>query len=448
MSEQLYFEENAALARSFFEDYYCKHFKLNDPDFRQIELVISPQCNLGCKYCYINAHRNDIFNPCLYNEEATIKNLQLILNWMDKWDYGGYVEIFSGELLAQKIGYEVLNIIYNHYKDKPKEKRLKGIVIPTNFTFVIDEKCYNQVLDFYKKFQDLEIEFRLSVSCDGMEMDKANRPFAHHLDIPFDVEYNDTYYDKVFELSKIMNTGFHPMIYSNNISKWIDNFNWFQKKFEEYNIPWNNLYLLTVRNQEWNKQDILDLRDFITYIFNWSYNNFDDDEDFLQWMKEDGFNILGAPFRYGGDRNHGMTCSIQKSLSIRVSDMAILPCHRLGYKDFIEGYLVEKDGDLDVEFRNPELHIAIQGLVKNQLPRCSECLIRNFCIGPCLGANYEFSKNLFCTPPTVCMVQYMAMKTILDNLHSHNLFHKFLKLFPVDYSAELIRIDNELKEYI
>lgn len=34
------------------------------------------------------------------------------------------------------------------------------------------------------------------------------------------------------------------MVYSKDISKWIDNFEWFQVKMKEYDIPWYEIYLL------------------------------------------------------------------------------------------------------------------------------------------------------------------------------------------------------------
>jgi len=48
--------------------------------------------------------------------------------------------------------------------------------------------------------------------------------------------------------------GFHPMIYSNKIEYWIDNFLWFQKMFYKYGINPFNVYLLEVRNVEWLPQ--------------------------------------------------------------------------------------------------------------------------------------------------------------------------------------------------
>jgi len=56
------------------------------------------------------------------------------------------------------------------------------------------------------------------------------------------------------------------MIYSNHIDKWIDNFIWFQDKFKEYDIYPFVLYLLEVRNAEWNKSQIIDMGIFMRFL--------------------------------------------------------------------------------------------------------------------------------------------------------------------------------------
>jgi hypothetical protein len=105
-----------------------------------------------------------------------------------------------------------------------------------------------------------------------------NRPYGKQLDLLNNDFRDDEYYDKVFKFAKEFNFGFHPMIYSNNIEKWIDNFNWFQEQFKNYDLPWPNIYLLQVRNKEWDEKSNLEFYNFIRYLIKWSWEKINNKE--------------------------------------------------------------------------------------------------------------------------------------------------------------------------
>jgi radical SAM protein with 4Fe4S-binding SPASM domain len=410
---------------------------------KNIELIISPQCNLGCKYCYIHRHRETLFNPCLFNPETTISNLKLLLEWLKNNNLNPTFEIFSGELLAQDIGWQVLDTILEYERTVDQELRIPEIRIPTNFTFLCDENLTEKISTIIDDFNKLGIKLLLSASFDGKYMEE-NRPFVRQLDIPIDVKRDDEYYDKAFEFIEKTGSGIHPMIYGKNIDKWIQNFDWFQEKMAQHGIDWSAIYLLQVRNPEWSDDEIIELMNFIRHIYYYAWDKNEHDKRKMKYffLNKRGFNILSE---MSGVQSRGMGCSIQKSLQIRLSDFAVVPCHRLGYDDLILGYFKpDQQKGLKFEAKNPELMIAIQGYHRHCCPTCEHCDIRSLCMGQCLGAAQEANYNMFSTIPTVCKMihaTYIAIMQCLietdcceiyaETLHTPEQLQEFNKLREV-----------------
>lgn len=449
--EQIYEQENQKLADYFMEEYFYKIFRLPKPQDtterikypRYLELIISPKCNLGCNYCYIHHHKKDIFNECLFNAEDTLKNVQLVMDWLDKNNYVMPLEIFSGELFAQEIGFQVLDIIYNSQVKLPCEKRIPYITIPTNYTFICSDELTQRILDIYNNFKEIGIRICFSASFDGKFMEQ-NRPYIKDLDIPIQVVRDDEYYDKAFTFIKKVNGGLHPMVYSKDISLWKDNFMWFQEMMAKYDIDWRHIYLLQVRNEEWTMDEIKALQEFIEFLYEFAWNKCEQDSDkmveFL--LHEMGFNLLAEPYNRC---DRGLTCAIQSTLHVRASDLKVYPCHRLGYESFYCGELIpDEDSVLKYKNNNIELLNLICGVNKKYLPHCTSCIVRDNCIGPCLGANYESNKNMFVTPPTVCLVMHAIVTTSVKMMNKYNLFDQLSKFIDEQMMAGLKLVEKEL----
>lgn len=79
--------------------------------------------------------------------------------------------------------------------------------------------------------------------------------------------------------------------------------------FTKYDIPWECIYLLQVRNVEWNKQQIKDMQHFITYLYDFAWEHVGMNRDALKdWLfKGTGFNMLSQPY---GSVGRGLTCGI------------------------------------------------------------------------------------------------------------------------------------------
>lgn len=391
----------------------------------------------NCDYCYISKYRGTTFPEAIYDNTNIINNLGKIVRWMD---YNGFtcpIDIFSGEPLAQRIGYEVLDYIYDFYKDKPAERRPKHVVIPTNFSFIASDEWTARVEDLLDKYENIGMPLYLSASFDGKYMD-SNRPYVHDLDIPLRAERDDAYYDKIFEFAKKHKCGFHPMIYYRGIDDWKRNFDWFQEMYVKHGIEWDNLYLLQVRNAGWTPEQNKSMYDFLRYLIDFAWDKCGHNYNkFACFMGEGqrGFNILSEIFN---TCSRGIGCGMQASFGVRLSDMSHHICHRTMYPDLKLGELVDDpDTVLRYKTQNAELGLTAYGFSTSVQPACIRCPIKHLCIGGCLGAQYEANRDLFSPIQSVCQNSWWLVKAIVDGFEAIGVLDTWCEGLPKDKVREI-----------
>lgn len=136
-----------------------------------------------------------------------------------------------------------------------------------------------------------------------------------------------------------------------------------------------------------------------------------DAQEFVEALFRDGFNILKAPLTTVG---RGMGCSIQSCLTIRIGDLAIVPCHRTAYEPFVSGHLIVEDGKITkIKALNPEVMMAIFSMDGKEQPVCESCLLKHLCTQGCLGSQFETTGDLFTPIPTVCRLQHAKMAAMI-----------------------------------
>ncbi len=451
-------EENDALIASFLSRTFLRGFK--DPgneklvNFRSLEIMLNYKCNLGCKYCYVHKFGDQLYPIEYQGEEAILKNVGILLDWLKVNDFDPKIEVFSGETFSQDIGFKVLDLILD---------KLKGnngpLVIPTNFTFLLSEHQTKRVEEVLMKSREHGPQIILSASFDG-KFQEANRPFRGMIEgcdvSPEGVwtwEYNDKedprddgYYDRCFAFAKKWRCGFHPMVYSGGIENWKDNFLWFQEKFKEFGISWTNLYLLEVRNVEWSVQQVRDYSDFVEFLIRWSWEkcgcDFQKFKEFVFARK--GFNILHGPLSTIG---RGMGCSIQGTVVVRAGDLAIVPCHRTCYPHLVYGkFKVEGDEITGIDVYNPELWIAITSLKTTSFPYCETCTINQLCPSGCLGSQLEVTGDLFTPIPTVCRMFFAKMATFVRVFKDLGIYDQMLGTINPRKQLAFRELEKVLKE--
>jgi radical SAM protein with 4Fe4S-binding SPASM domain len=338
----------------------------------------------------------------------------MLLGWLHENNYQPKMEIFSGETLMQDIGYEILEMVVYFCSS------YKGIIIiPTNMNFVMNDKLLDKFLSIKSKANELGVGIHLSASIDGIYCD-SNRPFRN------DKLQRD--YNKIFSFAKEHNISFHPMVYSEEIEHWQDNFLWFQEMFKKYDIPWDALYLLEVRNSEWTLDQIKEFDKFLRFVILWIRKQLGhlNDNDFFQFaLKNKLFNLFSMFYTVG----RGTGCSIQSTMQVRTADLTVFPCHRLTYDYFkMYTFITENDKIVGVEGINPELTIAHQVMNHKIFPYCQGCLLKNLCGGQCLGSMYENTGDMFTPIPTVCLLEHTKIKSIINTLYEIGVFPDNLHL--------------------
>jgi len=189
------------------------------------------------------------------------------------------------------------------------------IVIPTNSVFLFSDTATAEVERLIEKAKPISLI--LSLSVDGKYFDDLNRPHRAGL------KRTDEYYERAFQFAKKHNFGFHPMVYSNGIEHWVDNFLWFMQMYDKYEIPYGNLYLLEVRNAEWTPKQIIELCKFVRFIIKFGYMVVanEDAKRFVDIIARGRlFNMLGYVL---STTVRGISCSLQVAWMINLADLSV-----------------------------------------------------------------------------------------------------------------------------
>lgn len=418
------------LNRTFFDAWKDQKYKEDEykyGNYATIEVQLNAICDLQCKYCYYTNHREELYPAKLAKPDLVLKNLDILLDWLSENNYYPKFDLFSGEPFSQPIGFKALERIIDWHIEEGVDGE---IVIPTNFNFLFSEEKIEEVERLIIKGAEKNVRTFLSASVDGKYCDD-NRPFR-------DVSKSrtDEYYDKLFAFAKKWCFAFHPMIYSENIEKWKDNFLWFQGNFEKHDIPWTSIYLLEVRNVEWNVTQVKEFYKFMRFLVRWVYHKSNvKPEDFPKFVFERKMMNLFNMFSVGG---RGIGCSIQSGMEIRLGDLTTNLCHRSSYDGLnLFKFVVESGKIIDIEALNYNMMVAMYSADVNNFPWCENCAIRDLCTGQCLGAMYEVNKDPFIPIPTVCLLEHAKVAAMLDELWDLGLFKYFYGFTSKEESMKL-----------
>lgn len=424
------------LNKRFFERF--KNHKQDEKDpsvLDTVELFISTKCNLKCKYCYLVEKENELYPPELQDETNILKNLDSLLNYFIKENINPpRIDLFAGEIWGSSFSEEIFQKIYD-YKRNNKDINLNFLNIPSNFTFIINNKSCQIIENWIEKFKQIGIRFCFSASVDGLIVEEKVRPFKH---AGF-IRTEENFYNKMFAFCKKYNYGFHPMVSALDIEYWIENFQWWIKKLQEFDISSEHLMLLEVRDNNWTDDKINEYLKFLNYCIEY-YKNIYYKGNLKKFISQAFLipntykNISYINYSYVHFSNQ-MGCSVGTALTIRLGDLAIVPCHRTSYDKFIYGKFVTDTNNtiIDIKSFNTVLATKILTAHLDTYPKCDTCSIKEFCIRGCFGAQFENSNELFYPCNTVCKLfkakqkflkyKYLTEYNLLDiakNLYKDN----------------------------
>lgn len=446
--EEKYQEESNVLFESFLERYFYAEFRgeVGTPHGRAIELFIRGVCPSNCKYCYLIKHSKELYPLDCQDEKTILTNLRSFCEWYIEKKFKTNIVFFTGEIVKSGLLFKILDIFLEYFSDKTQPYRPRDIICPENCDFINDAALTEKMQQYIDKFKEIDIQFALSLSVDGKMMD-VNR----------DKEHSDEYYKRLSDFADRNFFGFHPMVSAFNIGKWKENFDWWTKSGEIAKAQGNYLMMLEVRDNNWTDEAVNQYLDFLNYVIDEEYKKYGDDKlafatrvfkhrNILSYYDNIGF---GATYGGGSDYDiSGLSCSVQKNLCIRLGDMAIVPCHRTSYEQFVTGFFKRDENNkiIGYECKNLEALIAVYNWNKDSSPWCCDCDVKYWCPGPCLGSDFESSGDMFKPPETVCKLfharsAFLLMKYeemgILDCAEKNNLFSPREKLIYENYKRKL-----------
>ena len=121
--------------------------------------------------------------------------------------------------------------------------------------------------------------------------------------------------------------------------------------------------------------------------------------------------------------------------------MTIVPCHRLAYKWFEMGKLKLPEVTI-TDSKKPELISAIYSAKVSNFPKCDYCMIKNICMGQCLGAQFEHSYDLFYPNEVVCALLHTKVRALIKGFKSIGVFDEITNSVNYDKSLALREADK------
>lgn len=384
-----------------------------------MELIIRPECNQKCEYCYV-ARYGDALYPHAerINNEQILKNIDILLDYIfnTKGIYIEHWELFAGDMFYDNLFFDVLDVFYKHL-DRLYEKYApvfvfnEGLILtPTNFSFITDDDKCKRVNEYIEKFRKFNWDIGFSVSTDGKYAvdTREKRPL------------DDAYFDKLFQWTQDHpRNGFHPIVAASNVKNAIQNYEWWRDMFDKWygpNDPRGFLpYFLEARNDEWTTENIQDYNRLLDFMVEDRLRMCNNDIDHLAYhlFRGDGLNgtLKGIEFSdmidvrvpETADKQERANCSLSSLFVVNMADLSLVPCHRLTYHQFRGGnFIVENDKIVGLQAKNATGFLNIIMLPGDALPKCANCIYTTICHRGCFGAQFEASGEVFLPALSVC----------------------------------------------
>lgn len=437
---EIYFEDDNLLFNNYlnnklFINEYSKEIIF--PSL-SINLIVRPECNQTCEYCYIYKYGDELYpKEQRVSNKITLSNIQKLLKYFLKRKcYIPRWELFAGDLFYDNLWFDLMDVFYEYFKemldiplleDTLKQKKIvSSISIPCNFSFCHDKNKVELVQKYIDKFAKLHVRIHFSYSHDGY----------YSLDVREKKELTEDYYNTVFNFIKKNGFGTHPMISYEGIKEGIQNYEWWKEQYKKYDLNYGDILpmFLEVRNDGWTKENIQDYLNLLNYMIEdrlkMCDNNIGEFAKHIFSFKE---KISKLPPMYNNDlirlkaeskQNTKITCNMGHGISIKSSNLTIVPCHRMAYPYFEAGQFVVKDGEIThIEIKNNvDAYYAMTNGNFLMFPKCAACEYRFFCMKGCLGSQYETFGDYNIPIQSVCDLFQAKIDFLFKKYHELGVF--------------------------
>ena len=436
-----------------------------------IELIFQTQCNQQCDYCYIHKYGKDLY-PIKVTKEETLNNINLIFDYIfcQRKNYLYEIELFGGDIFHNEIYFDVLDIydkylkeIKNNFKDIFNKQTT--ICCPCNLSWVVERphliEKFRKYSNYFKDEYNVFLSF--SWSTDGYYAVNSREKKV----------LTEEYFDTIFKFCQEFKCGYHPMVAPENIKTWCENYDWWMEKYEQYDLVrpgYFQPYLLEVRNDNWTPELTEYYCKFLRHLMEWRLKMCDNDIEKLSYhlLQGNGSNntLLGSR---GSDplilydkkgyykQEEGMGCSGQKLVHFDCSRLAIVPCHRTSYYQFIPAIFItdeEKKHIIDFKPNNVGSYITWRFHKTENEPICSHCSYYKICKQGCLGSQFESTGELYMPITSLCNFYktiyeflYKLYKEygIIDFINTQEWFHN--QQYAWDWLKDKMRQEGDLNGF-
>ena len=403
--------EDKILANNILKTKFYNFFKKGQ---KTLEIFLIGACKANCEYCYLKKHVKELYPLALHNQEKILSNFSLIIDWYIENEFTCPIDIFSAEWITTPLANKIFDILYEKFSNVEKTKLPKDIRIADNMQFLKDEKATADLETNIDRLKSIGIDFLISASVDGKFCDFGR------------TEVEDDFYNKLNLFLEKHKYYVHPMISSNNVKFWIQNFKWWKENFSPR--IWDRIMSLEVRDNTWTDESIQQLIQYCDFLADEKFKYFNyDKKTMLKFVlslptpvygdTEDtppvSYNVIGLPSVDTCYNNDTTCCSIGNVLVIRAADLVVNPCHRTYYEELKLGEYEIINGKIgDFIPTNPALLALYTNIKRSCFPHCENCKFQGICVGHCHGASYEEYRNLLVPQYEVCKM-YRAKLTFL-----------------------------------
>lgn len=420
------------------------HYSMSRRWDTTIELVVRPECNQKCEYCYLYQNGKELY-PIRANATTILQNCKMLIDYFIEKDYIiKRIDLFAGDLFFDNLFFDLMPILKKYYSwlytqhkevidyfNNISDKADPCIIIPCNMSFCESDDKIDKVKQIINSFKELGIKVYFSYSTDG----------RYATDIREKKYVPDEFFDKVFKFCEEEDWGVHPMISYESIDHIYDNYEWFKKKLSQFNL--NNgsplPYFLEVRNDGWSAESLEKYKSFLKYYLNDIFHNFSHSnlsEFFEGWLRIfkkhpdlNSYQLIGGQSGIGKlllVPNHMLPCSLgMMNLTVSLGDLSLLPCHRLAYPELRGGTFEIKENKITGFSPSPYYNSFLNIFLYNNdfKPKCVTCDYKMFCMKGCAGAQYEKFGDINYPIPSVCELLKTKVHTVMEYYHSIGLFH-------------------------
>jgi radical SAM protein with 4Fe4S-binding SPASM domain len=442
MKEQ-FIVENEEFFKTFLESTFFDNWRNSTRDsmkhhnYSSIEFSLGYACDLSCSYCYYTRYGKELYGKKSIKKENVLSNVEKVMKFIVKNNMLVNIEIFAGEIFVISYIWDIFDIILKHEAMLPVEKRPFAIIAPSNMSFLKEgrEEIFDKFAEYRQRFAELDIFFGISASVDGPFLDNDNRPSKTKK------PYTKEFYEKLISYGTEFDYGYHPMIYSTGIEHWIDNYLWFAQNIQ------TNLYLLEVRNAEWNTKQSKQLYYFMKFLVHKIFKDSNENHDsFLEFLGKRGTNIIESTYSTIG---RGIGCSLQSTLQLNMNELSLSSCHRLAY-DYLQAgtFDFHEDGGYDFNPGNVEMYIATHAVDSKSMVPCDSCAINELCSAGCLGANLEATGDAFINPPTMCAMEHAKILGIFEAFEEIGIVDRIYSMVPIRKASQIKNLLKMAKKEI